>query len=170
MKKKIKVAFLDRDGVINSNKINRGYIGYIKNFKWIPGAKKTIKILKKNNYKVVIVTNQSGIARGYFSIRDVYTLHRYIKNELIKFGTTVDKIFFCPYHKDGVIKKYKKKSSLRKPAIGMFKKASKIWKIDRQNSFMIGDQDSDIEFAKKARIKGYMFKSTNLYEFIKKII
>ena len=108
MKKKIKIAFLDRDGVLNSSKINNGYVGFIKNFKWIKGAKKTIKFLKSKNYKVVIVSNQSGVSRGYFSIKDVYKLHRYMKIELKKMGTNIDKIFFCPYHQDGIIKKYKK--------------------------------------------------------------
>ena len=66
MKKKTKIAFLDRDGVLNSSKINGGYVGFIKDFKWIKGAKKTIKYLKLKNYKIVIVTNKSGIARCYF--------------------------------------------------------------------------------------------------------
>ncbi len=167
MRKKIKIAFLDRDGVLNKSEINNGYIGFIKDFKWIVGAKKTIKFLKKNNFKVVIVTNQSGIARGFFSIKDVYKLHNYLKLELIKFGTAVDKIYFCPYHKDGVIKKYKKNSMLRKPNIGMFLKASKIWNIDKKKSFMIGDQKTDMEFAKRAGISGYLFNKKNLYNFIK---
>ena len=167
MRKKIKIAFLDRDGVLNKSEINNGYIGFIKDFKWIVGAKKTIKFLKKNNFKVVIVTNQSGIARGFFSIKDVYKLHNYLKLELIKFGTAVDKIYFCPYHKDGVIKKYKKNSMLRKPNIGMFLKASKIWNIDKKKSFMVGDQKTDMEFAKRAGISGYLFNKKNLYNFIK---
>ena len=167
MRKKIKIAFLDRDGVLNKSEINNGYIGFIKDFKWIVGAKKTIKFLKKNNFKVVIVTNQSGIARGFFSIKDVYKLHNYLKLELIKFGTAVDKIYFCPYHKDGVIKKYKKNSMLRKPNIGMFLKASKIWNIDKKKSFMVGDQKTDMEFAKRAGIRGYLFNKKNLYNFIK---
>jgi len=170
MKKKIKIAFLDRDGVINSCKINKGYIGRIRDFKWIKGAKKTIKFLKANNYKIIIVTNQSGIARGYFSIKDVYKVHKHIKSELKKFGTFVDKIYFCPYHKDGVIKKYKRISILRKPRIGMFLKANKIWNVDKKNSFMIGDQITDMQFAKKAGIKGYFFDQTDLYKFIRKTI
>lgn len=168
MKKKTKIAFLDRDGVLNASEIKNGYVGFIKDFKWIPGAKKTIKLLKKKNFKVVIVTNQSGIARGYFSIKDVYKLHRYLKQELVQFGTTVDKIYFCPYHKDGVVKKYKKNSILRKPKIGMYLRANKIWNIDKKESFMIGDQKTDIEFAKRANIKGYLFNQKNLYEFVKK--
>ena len=106
MKKKTKIAFLDRDGVINSSKVKGGYISQIKDFKWLNGSKKAIKYLKSKKYKVVIVTNQSGIARGYFSIKDVYRLHRYFKDELLKYGTTVDKIYICPYHKDEIIKKY----------------------------------------------------------------
>ena len=167
MKKKTKIAFLDRDGVLNKSDIKNGYVGFIKDFKWIVGAKKAIKFLKKNKFKVVIVTNQSGVARGFFSIKDVYKLHKYLKLELIRFGTTVDKIYFCPYHKDGIIKKYKKNSILRKPKIGMFLKASKIWNIDKKKSFMIGDQKTDLQFAKKAKIRGYLFDEKNLYNFIK---
>lgn len=115
----------------------------------------------------MIVTNQSGIARGYFSFGDVYKLHRYLKKELVKFGTSVDKIYLCPYHKDGIIKKYKKNSILRKPRIGMFLKASKVWNIDKQKSFMIGDQKTDMQFAKSAKIKGYLFRQKNLYKFVK---
>tara|TARA_B100001057_G_C22828066_1_gene942225 strand:+ start:391 stop:903 length:513 start_codon:yes stop_codon:yes gene_type:complete len=170
MKKNVKVAFLDRDGVINSKKINGGYVGSIKDFKWIPGAKKTIKYLKTNNFKVVIVTNQSGIARGYFSIKDVYKLHRFLKNQLAKFGTSVDKIYFCPYHKDGIIKKYKINSIMRKPKNGMFLQASKVWKIDKKKSFMIGDQKTDMEFAKRSKIKGYLFNQKNLFKFVEKNI
>lgn len=168
MKKKNKIAFLDRDGVINSSKINGGYVGKIKDFKWLKGSKKAIKYLRSLNYKIVIVTNQSGIARGYFSLKDLYKINRHIVDELKKVGTKVDKIFFCPYHKDGIIKKYKKKSSLRKPDIGMFLKASKVWNIDKQKSFMIGDQETDMEFAKKAGIKGFLYNKDNLYTFIKK--
>ena len=170
MKKKTKIAFLDRDGVINSSKINNGYVGFIKDFKWIKGSKKAIKYLKSKKYKVVIVTNQSGVARGYFSLRDVYKLHNYLKFELNKFGTGVDKIYFCPYHKDGIKKKYSKNSILRKPNIGMYKLAEKKWNIDKKNSFMIGDQLTDMQFAKKSQIRGYMFNSRDLYSFVKKII
>jgi D-glycero-D-manno-heptose 1,7-bisphosphate phosphatase len=169
MKKKIKIAFLDRDGVINYSKVNNGYIGKIRDFKWIKGSKKSIKYLKSKKFKVVIVTNQSGVARGYFLIKDVYKLHAYIQSELKKIGTKVDKIFFCPFHKDGIIKKYAKDSNLRKPRVGMFLKTKKIWNIDKENSFIIGDQKTDVQFAKTSGIKGYLFNKKNLYKFIKKL-
>lgn len=170
MKKKTKIAFLDRDGVINSSKINKGYIGKIKDFKWIKGSKKAIKFLKENKYKVVIVTNQSGIARGYFKIKDLNKIHKYLKIQLEKIGTSIDRIYFCPYHIEGKIKKYKKKSKLRKPDNGMFKLAEKKWLIDKKESFMIGDQKTDMQFAYKSKIRGYLFKGENLYNFLREVI
>ena len=165
--KKFKIAFLDRDGVINSGKLNNGYVGSLKHFKWVPGAIKAIKFLNEKNYKVVVVTNQSGVARGFFKIKDVKKINSYIQKKLNDNDAKIDKFYFCPFHKDGIIKRYKKRSSLRKPNIGMFRLVQKRWNIDKKNSFMIGDQKTDMEFAKKAKIKGYLFNQDNLYKFIK---
>lgn len=164
-----KIVFLDRDGVINLSNLNNGYVGSLKHFRWVPGAVKAIKYLNDKNYKVVVATNQSGVARGFFSIKDVKTIHSFIQKKLKENDAKIDKFYFCPFHKDGIIKKYKKNSSLRKPNIGMFRLAQKRWNIDNNNSFMIGDQKTDIEFAKRAKIKGYLFNEKNLYKFIKKI-
>jgi D-glycero-D-manno-heptose 1,7-bisphosphate phosphatase len=82
----------------------------------------------------------------------------------------IDEFYFCPFHKDGIIKRFKKDSLLRKPNIGMFRLAQRKWKIDKKNSFMIGDQKTDMEFAKRAKIKGYLFNQKNLYKFIKRKI
>ena len=161
------IAFLDRDGVINKPTYKNGYIGDKKYFKLIPGVIKSIKYLKSLNYKVVIVSNQSGVARGYFKISDVYKLHNYLQKILKKNNTSIDKIIFCPFHKDGIIKKYKKNSILRKPNTGMFDIINKKWKVNKKKSFMIGDQFTDIQFAKKSGIKGFLFKEKNLYTFIK---
>ena len=168
--KKFKIAFLDRDGVINSGKYNNGYVGSLKHFKWISGAIKAIKFLNSENYKIVVVTNQSGVARGFFTIKDVKKIHSYIQKKLNENDAKIDAFYFCPFHKDGIIKKYKKNSSLRKPNIGMFVLAKKKWNVDHKNSFMIGDQKTDVEFARRAKIKGYLFNQKNLYQFIKKKI
>ncbi len=162
-----KIAFLDRDGVINKSIIHRGYIGEKKFFKLIPGVIRSIKYLKSLNYKIVVVSNQSGVARGFFKISDVYNLHKYLQRLLKKNNTFIDKIIFCPYHKDGIIVKYKKDSVLRKPNNGMFKLVNKKWKVDKKKSFMIGDQLTDMKFAKKSGIKGFLFKEKNLYDYIK---
>jgi D-glycero-D-manno-heptose 1,7-bisphosphate phosphatase len=165
-----KIAFLDRDGVINSNYLNGGYIGSLKYFKWIPGAIKAIKFLKEKKYKVVVVTNQSGVARGFFKIRDVKKIHSFIQKTLKENNTRIDSFYFCPFHKEGILKRYRKDSFLRKPKIGMFRLAQKKWKIDKKRSFIIGDQKSDIEFAKKAKIQGYLFNQKDLFTFVKKKI
>ncbi len=162
-----KVAFLDRDGVINKNNLNNGYIGKIKDFKLLPGSLKAIVYLKSLNFKVVLVSNQSGVARGYFKISDVNKLHKYLQDLLKKKDSKLDKILFCPFHKDGKVKKYKKISVLRKPNNGMFKIINSKWKVDKKKSFMIGDQYTDMLFAKKSGIKGFMFKEKNLLKFIK---
>ena len=163
-----KIAFLDRDGVINKSIKKKKYIGEKKYFKLTAGLIKSIKYLKSLNYKIVVVTNQSGVARGFFKINDVYKLHKYFRELLIKKNTNIDKIIFCPFHKDGLIKKYKKNSELRKPKIGMFNIVNKKWKVDKKKSFIIGDQLTDIQFAKNAKIKGFLFKEKNLFSFIKK--
>ena len=162
-----KIAFLDRDGVLNKSNINNGYIGFKKDFRWITGSIKAISYIKKKGFKVVLVSNQSGVARGFFKYRDVQKLHLYMQKELKKNQTKIDKFLFCPYHKEGVIKKYKINSKLRKPKIGMFRLVQKKWKVDKKNSFMIGDQKTDMEFAKKVNIKGFLFKKGNLYNFVK---
>lgn len=162
-----KIAFLDRDGVINCTNFNKGYIGSLNHFKWIKGAIKTIKFLKQKKFKVVVVSNQSGVARGFFKIKDVKIIHAFIQKKLKDNNTKIDAFYFCPFHKEGIIKRFKRNSSLRKPNIGMFRLAKKRWNIDHKNSFMIGDQKTDMEFAKKAKINGYLFNQNNLYKYIK---
>lgn len=167
--KSYKIAFLDRDGVINSKNFNNGYIGHLKYFKWIPGARKSISFLKKNGYKVVVVSNQSGVARGFFKLSDVNKIHSYIQNKLKLINTKLDGFFFCPYHKDGIRKRFSKDSILRKPKIGMFKLVQRKWKIDKKKSFIIGDQVTDMQFGKKSGISHYLFdenKDVNLYYYI----
>ncbi len=89
--------------------------------------------------------------------------------QLRKINTKIDHFLFCPHHVHGVIKRFKKKCSSRKPNNGMYKIISKKYSIDKQNSFMIGDQLSDMMFAKKSGIAGYLFQEKNIYQFIKKI-
>jgi D-glycero-D-manno-heptose 1,7-bisphosphate phosphatase len=165
--KKTKIAILDRDGVINKNKVNNGYIGYEKDFYWEKGAKKTIKYLKKLNFKIFVITNQSGIARNFFKYSDVLKLHKSINLKLKKINTKIDGFYFCPHHVDGVIKKYSIKCKCRKPETNLFNKIKKNFNIDYDKSFMVGDQKTDMLFAKKIKIKGLLFKDGSLYKFIK---
>ena len=167
MLKKIKIAFLYRDGVLNKN-LNGGYVGNKRNFEWVKGAIDAIKLIKNFDYKIVVVTNQSGIARGYFLKKDVIILQKYMNNILKKHKTKIYHFLFCPYHINGIRKIFTKKSNLRKPNNGMFKIVAKKYNIDKKNSFMIGDQITDMQFAKKSGIKGFLFKEDNPLKFIKR--
>ena len=107
MKKLNKAVFLDRDGVINRNS---GYVTHIEKFVWLKNAKLVIKLLNKYKYKVFIITNQSGVARGLYSEKEVIKLHKWINIELKKVNAKINDFFYCPYHPHGLIKKYRKKS------------------------------------------------------------
>ena len=156
-------AFLDRDGVINKD---NGYVHSIKEFEWIDGAIETIKFIKSKGYQIFVITNQSGISREFYTSEDVILLHQYINNELRKKNTLIDDFFFSPYHPEIKNKKYEHLESLRKPNIGMLKLAELKWGVDKSKSFLIGDQETDIQCAKNYGIKGYLFNKVNLFEFI----
>ena len=158
---------LDRDGVIN---VNKGYVGFKKDFVFQPGAIKAIKYLNRNSIDIFVVSNQSGIARGYFKVKNVEYLHNHLKDTLIKNSAVINKIYYSPYHKDGIIKKYKKNSNCRKPGIKLFENLIKEWDIsDKSQIIMIGDQITDMQFADKAKIKSALFLGGNLYNFVKKL-
>lgn len=163
----IKAVFLDRDGVIN---IDTGYVGFIEQLVWVPGAKEAISYLNNEGWSVFVVTNQSGVARGYFTESDVKKLHKYIELEVEKFGGKISKFYYCPYLKGSKIEKYNKDSFLRKPNPGMIIKAMEEFCIDKENSFLIGDSKRDLEAAHNAGIKGYLFNQGRLDNFVKKCL
>ena len=164
---KIKPAvFLDRDGVIN---IDKKYVHKIVDFEWIKGSKEAIKFLKEKNYYIFVVTNQSGIARGYYAEDDVISLHLHINDELKKINTSIDEFFYSPYHPINK-KLYKELSHLRKPNTGMLELATKNWNIDLSKSFLIGDSKTDMECAKNFGIDGYLFEGGSLLHFVENII
>ena len=165
MKKK-PAAFLDRDGVIN---YDFGYIYKFKNFKLRPGVIKGLQLLVKNNYRIFIVTNQSGIARGLFKVKDVNLLHKKIIKNFKKKQIIISEIKYSPFHIDGVIKKYSKISKTRKPGNLMIKQILKKWKIDKKNSFMIGDRVSDKICAKTSNLY-FQYAKKNFYLQIKNIL
>jgi len=142
-------VFLDRDGTINEQ---MGYINHISRFKLLPKVADAIKMLNENNYLVVVVTNQSGPARGYFPIELVHEVNSYMQELLRKEGANIDAVYFCPHlPEDGC--------NCRKPKTGMIDMACRDLDIDLSHSYMIGDMCDDIELAKNAGIKGIMVKT-----------
>ena len=160
------VCFLDRDGVINKD---TGYVATKKRFIWNKGVKKAIRFLNNNNYYVVVVTNQAGVARGFYKEKDVILLHNWINNELYRYGAYITKFYFSPFHQHGVVKKYKKKSIMRKPSPGMLLKAEKDLFILKTKSFLIGDKYSDLKAGKKFGIRSFLV-TKNLHNQVRNIV
>ena len=165
MKKK-PAAFLDRDGVIN---YDYGYICNYKDFKFRPGVIKGLQYLCKKKIKIFIVTNQSGIARGFFTEKDLKSLHDRLKKELLRKKIKLDEIKYSPYHPKGIIKKFAKNHKSRKPNNLMINQLLKKWHIDIKKSFMIGDKLSDQKCAKKSKLY-FEFAKKNFFTQIKRIL
>ena len=122
-----------------------------------------------NDNLIFLVTNQAGIAKGLFKDSDFKKLHLYLKTHLSTKNIYFDDVQYCPYHPKGKIKKYKKKSSLRKPGNQMIKNILKNWLVDKSKSFMIGDKISDELCAKKSKVY-FSYAKTNFLNQVKKII
>jgi D,D-heptose 1,7-bisphosphate phosphatase len=158
-------VFLDRDGVIN---VDKKYVCKIKDFHLRRNVIGGLKFLSKKKINIFIVTNQAGIAKGLFTEKKFLNFSRYMKKQFIKKNIYINDIEYCPFHKKGVILKYKKNSNYRKPGNLMLEKLIKKWGISKKNSYMIGDQISDYKAAKKSKIY-FEFAKANFFEQVKKI-
>tara|TARA_Y100000022_G_scaffold190977_1_gene191662 strand:+ start:361 stop:876 length:516 start_codon:yes stop_codon:yes gene_type:complete len=157
-----KAAFLDRDGTLNED---TGYLHKIKDFKWIKGAVNALRILKKNNFLIIVITNQSGVSRGFYSENDVKKLHKWMNQQLLKYDLMIDDFFFATDLPDD-----NDINSRRKPSPAMLNEAVKKYNLDKKKCFMLGDKQTDVEAAKNAQIKGFLFKENDLCVKISKII
>lgn len=156
-------AFLDRDGVIN---LDDAYVGTRERLRWMPGVADAIKKLNDAGYYVFVFTNQSGVARGFFSEDDVRTLHNWMRDELAREGARIDDFRYCPHHPDGTVPAYTRECHWRKPQPGMILDLMKHWPVDKDRSFVIGDKQRDLDAGTAAGIKGYLYKGDNLSDFI----
>lgn len=140
-------VFLDRDGTINEQ---MGYINDLSRFHLLPDAAKAIKLLNDNDIPVVVVSNQSGLARGYFPPELVAEVHAEMKKLLAEKGAAVDGIYFCPHHPEAVKAEFRQACTCRKPGTGLLEQAAGDLNLDLKNSFLVGDRWSDLQCAVKA--------------------
>lgn len=147
-------VFLDRDGTIN---VEKEYLYKIEDFEYIDGAVEGLRQLQNWGYLLVIVTNQSGIARGYYREEDFWDLMHWMSADLKKKQIRVDGIYYCPHHPEGKIKKYAMRCHCRKPKTGLFYQAAEELGIDFSKSIAIGDKRRDLEICKEEKVRGILF-------------
>ncbi len=160
-------AFLDRDGVLN---VDHGYTHKPDQLEWIAGAPYAVRLLNEAGYAVIVITNQSGIARGYYEKAAVHQFHAHMQDALRAQGAHIDAFYFCPHHPDGSVKKLAVRCRCRKPNPGMLEQAAREWPIDLGRSFLIGDKDDDMAAAAAFHIRGIKFdsKTNSLVEMVRR--
>lgn len=151
--------FLDRDGCISPDDF--GYLSDPARYSLYPYTGEALRILNGLGYRLFIVTNQSGIARGYFDISALEKVLARMKKLLAKEKITLTAVYYSPYFKDGVVPPYNIDHEDRKPGLGMFKRAKKQFPFETGQSWMIGDRYSDVEFGRKAGLKTILLLSGN---------
>ncbi len=164
---KNKAVFFDRDGTLN---VDIAYLHRPEDFIWIEGAKEAIKYVNDQGYLAILVTNQSGVARGYYPEADIKAVYDWMNKELAKIGAHLDALFYCPHHPQGKIPAYTKKCNCRKPDTGMVDEACERFHIDRSKSYLVGDSERDMECARKAGVQGGRFTGGNLLDCVCKIM
>ena len=154
---KNKAVILDRDGTIN---VDNGYVHRVSDFIYLEGVIEGLKILQQKGYIFIVITNQSGIARGYFSENEYKKLEKWMIDDLKGKGVNISASYYCPHHPEAVVDKYRQKCDCRKPGTGLFEKAISEFNIDLDDLILIGDKERDVAFCKKYQsVKGIVIYS-----------
>jgi D-glycero-D-manno-heptose 1,7-bisphosphate phosphatase len=161
-------AFFDRDGVFNED---CGYVHKLEDLKWIKGGPQAVRRLNDLGYWVILVTNQSGIGRGYYDEAAMHAVHEALGAHLASAGGHIDAVYYAPHHEHAALEHYRHPDHPdRKPNPGMLLKAMADFAIDKDRSFLIGDKDSDLEAARRAGVKGYLFDGGDLDALVRAIV
>jgi D-glycero-D-manno-heptose 1,7-bisphosphate phosphatase len=156
--------FLDRDGVLNED---RGYVSRWADFRWIAGAREAVAAFNQAGWLVIVVTNQSGVGRGFYTEEAMHALHEAMAKDLAQVGARVDGIYYAPQHPEAAEADYRHPDPPdRKPNPGMITRALADFPIDRARSVLVGDKASDMEAARRAGIRGLLFEGGDLRRFL----
>lgn len=150
-----KAAFFDRDGTIN---VDVHYLYKKEDLQFIEGMPQFIRMWNEWGYKVIVVTNQAGIARGYYTEAQMHVLHQYMNEQLNLYGAHIDAFYFCPHHPD-----FTGPCHCRKPEPGMLEQAIADFDIDVSQSILFGDKPWDLEAANRCGINGYLINCKKYY-------
>ena len=148
-----KAIFLDRDGTINKEK---GYLYRADQFEFLPGVVDALRTAQFNNYKLIVITNQSGIARGYYSEEDFEALNTWMLKSLSEQGVVLDAVYYCPHHPKAIIQKYKINCICRKPMLGLYARAIADFNLDLNLCFAIGDKMRDCSICQVTACHGFL--------------
>jgi D-glycero-D-manno-heptose 1,7-bisphosphate phosphatase len=149
-------VFIDRDGTVNEQ---MGYINHLSRFIMLPGVPEAIGLLNKNGFLAIIVSNQSGVARGYCPIELVHEVHDFLAASLKDKGAFLDGVFFCPHHPRGVVSEFALDCDCRKPGTGLVDQARRALEVDMARSYVVGDRCLDMEMAHRTGVKGILVKT-----------
>ncbi len=163
----IKLCLLDRDGVLN---VDKAYLYKPEAVEWVEDSLKAIAWLNRKGIKVAVVTNQSGVARGFFSESDVIKLHAWMQEEAQKAGGIISAFYYCPHLPGAPVKEYDRDCNCRKPKPGMILQALHDFGVKPENAFMAGDSPRDVEAAEAAGVRGYLYPGGSLLEFVQGIL
>ena len=148
-----KAVFLDRDGTIN---VEKHYLYRIEDFEFLPGSIEALRMLQAANYKLIIITNQSGIARGYYKEEDFLKLNNWMVSILKEQGVTIAGVYYCPHLPDADVEAYRTECGCRKPKLGMYQQAILDYNIQIDRSYAIGDKIRDCAICETTACKGFL--------------
>jgi len=160
-------AFFDRDGVINED---HGYVHRASDFVLMPGAADAIRACNRAGLFVFVVTNQSGVARGYYDVEAVEELHRHMARILAAQDARIDDIRYCPHLPGGDVAAFAMDCECRKPAPGMIHDLLNTWPVDPAHAFLIGDKPSDVAAARAAGIAGHMLCDGDVHGLVRRVL
>jgi D-glycero-D-manno-heptose 1,7-bisphosphate phosphatase len=157
------MVFFDRDGVLNQDV---DYAFHIDQIVWVKGAFAAVRRLNQLGYRVVVVTNQSGVGRGFYTEEDVRVLHVEMARVMAQNGARIDAFYYAPHHPEATVAAYRADHEDRKPRPGMLLKAMQAFPTEKRRSFLIGDRTTDLDAAKAAGVAGFLFKGGDLDAFV----